>query len=384
MLEEIHQEFCNAGARQQQTVRPISGDQPGAAQIDLSKVLEAFEEHTRHAEEHTAACYRHLEEHTATSLTAFRNISKTVLQEVRKGWVEAGSLFCSPPSRVEMSGSYSTEANLLRLLQPLEEHAAASRAAVEDMCKSVCSDSSRHGGQGVDFSEVLVAIREMQSKVDLSEILEATDKIRRDIKLELSDMKPLLHSAHSVSPGHAPATYEVPPPAELGSGVDALSTLHQVSGLGGLEERLLSKVSSEHKLALIELHKILTVLDGIMDMSSSQLDLSPVLDAIARLDMQPAEVNFNSVFRTMTEISGSIAAAQVQLSQAGKLPTQDDLIDLRQVVLANLRDLAVNCEQLQGKVDNLEERLISRMSSNHKVAMSELQKATNVHVVEAC
>lgn len=243
-------------------------------------------------------------------------------------------------------------------------------------------------GRGETFSAMLDKIHDLQKpQVDLSEILVAVEKSKRDVKLELSSVKSLIDSASrtvgEAASGNAAGPAQPPLDSTVAEG--SSNTLHQAISpqLDGNSEQLQKKVSSDHKLAMIELHKILAVLDGIMDMSSSRLDLSPVLEAIARLDMQPPDVNLSSIMRAITEVSTSLATVQMRQSQAGKMPTEDDFVDLRQILLASLRDLEVNGEQLQEKVDNLEERLISRMNSNHKLAMFELQKTTNAQMLES-
>lgn len=280
---------------------PAPTAQSSTPEVHLSKVLEAFDAHA------------------SVTRTAFVDISKAVLGEVRKGWVEVGAVWGYPPDE-KVPGAGAQDVDLSEVLRAFEVHAKSSVAALEDIRTCV------------------------------------------------------LDNAHN-------ATHEVqaPPP-----GSAAITTLAGVDGLAGAsEDRILSKVNGDHKVAMIELQKITAVLDGLMDISSSNFDLSPVLEAIKRLDCMPSDVNFDSVFRAITEAGTSIASAQTHLSQAGKLPTCDDILDLRQVILANLKDLAVTCVQTREKMDSLEERLISRMSSNHKVAMFELQKTNTASTTEA-
>jgi hypothetical protein len=203
----------------------------------------------------------------------------------------------------------------------------------------------------MDFSEVLHAM-EANSAAALSILGDIQQCIKQDIP--------------KAAPAEACGSVSVPPTEPYQEEPQKITNFS--------EENLLSKGIADQKLLMVELKKISSLLDGFMDMSRDQVDLGPVLDAIAKLDPRPAEVNFDSVFRTITEISGSIAAAQAQLSQAGKLTTENDFMDLRQVVMANLHDLGLNGERLREKIDTLEERLLSGIVSNHKVAMLELQK----------
>lgn len=409
------------------------------ADVDFGQVLQAFDEHAMSSMrvlEDIRQCNQDVafsklleafEEHDRNTRAAFGDISKTVLKEVRKGWVEVGSLFgggqISEPGHMGVTSPKScNEADISKVLQAFDDHAAASM--------KVLSDRPEPGGQGGDFSVVLDAIRDIQNilcgsdqteaKLDFSEVVEATEKLRRDVKKELAAMKTLLCGAPSAPSMRATVPASDAPMASTPSGrnsivvirhgqpsegalpdtasgvsAEALSCVQESivtqvdesteqlqKKVSNIEERILSKVSAEHKLAKIEMNKMMSVLDGINDMFSSQLDLSPVLEAIAKLDTtSPRETGGRDlVFRAVTDVGTSVAAAHTQLS---KLPTEDDFIDLRQVISTNLRDLEVNCEQLQEKVDNLEERLIARMSSNHKVAMFELQKATNASMLEA-
>lgn len=359
VLEDIRQCALEREAQEQPLSTGVAASVPdNRAEADISRVLHAFAEHA------------------VESRTAFSDISKTVMHEVRKSWVEVASLWGG--------GSQST-----------------------------------------------------QAKVDMSEILEATEKLRRDIKLELSTLKSQVAAGKDGTPRKASKTgttstvgAETPPTfgspdhsltmgtSSTGTETapklrnllqsmmqDGFSSLQQVvlthidegneqvqkkvlkrvdetneqlqKRVNVVHENILSKVGSDSKLAMIELNKLTAVMDGIMDMSSSQLDLSPILQAITRLDTQPSEINLNSVVRSIADLSSSVGAVQAQLGQGGKLPTEDDFLDLRQVFLASLRDLEVSSEQLQEKVDNLEERVISRMNSNHKISMHELQKTTS-------